>query len=110
MSVSQKLGFSGRHELGGGFGLEHQSQLIRYRPVDELAVTDEGEITFGPLVRAEAFIDSRDVVTSGAWILRGGVPVNLSARIVLRAGYWFLPVYLDAPAPQSIEVGIGYRF
>ena len=69
-----------------------------------------GNFTFGTLVRAEEFVDTKDVVMSVALILRGGVLVNLAPHVVLRMGYSFLPSYLDAPAPQSLEVGIGYRF
>ena len=103
--------------FGGGLGFESQSQLIRHRLVSELAVPDGerpvdalGEFTYGTLVRAKEFTETTDVVTSSTLILRGGVLVNLAPRVVFRAGYSFLPAYIDTPASQSLDVGIGYRF
>ena len=103
--------------LGGGLGFESQSQLIRHRLVTELPgpegerpVDDMGNFTYGTLVRAGEFTETADVVTNGTLILRGGVLVNLAPRIVFRAGYSLLPAYVDTPASQSLEVGIGYRF
>ena len=103
--------------IGAGLGLEHQSQLIRHRPVKEVVdpdgeppVDSMGNLTFGRLVRADEFVESKDTVASMLLILRGGLLVRLAPRVVLRVGYSFLPAYLDAQAPQSVEVGIGYRF
>ncbi len=109
--------------FGGGLGLEHQSQLIRYRPIDARPVTD-GDGARGTrvrswsnaveanstLVRAEKFIDFRDGVANYPLIVRGGVLANLAPHVVWRAGYSFILNYLDSPLSKSIEVGIGYRF
>ena len=88
--------------VGGGLGLEHQRQHIRYRPVQERPD--------GRLVRDEGFRDSRDSVWAYPVILRGGVLVGLTRRLVLRGGYSHILGYLDAAASRSLEVGIGYRF
>ena len=103
--------------LGGGLGCESQSQSIRHRLVTELTdpdgerpVDEMGGFTYGTLVRAEEFTETTDVVTSSTLILRGGVLVSLAPRVVFRAGYSFLPAYIDTPASQSLDVGIGYRF
>ena len=98
-------------------GFEHQRQLIRYRPVNELSNSRgddsaefEEEFDYGPLVRSEEFVESKDVVTTAAIIVRGGVLINLSPRFVLRTGHSWILTYFDSPPSQSIEVGIGYRF
>ena len=90
--------------LGGGFGLEHQRQLIRYRPIRE---HPDGS---GLLVRDEGFVDSRDSVLATPLLFRGGLLVNLTPRVVLRGGYSHILGYLDTPASRSLEVGIGFRF
>lgn len=90
--------------LGGGLGLEHQRQLIRYRPVRE---HPDGS---GRLLRAEGFVDSRDSVSAVPLLFRAGMLVNLAPRIVLRGGYSHILGYLDTAASTSLEVGIGFRF
>lgn len=90
--------------LGGGLGLEHQRQLIRYRPIREHS---DGS---GLLVRAEGFVSSRDSVSATPLLFRGGLLVNLTPRVVLRGGYSHILGYTDTPASRSLEVGIGYRF
>lgn len=90
--------------LGGGLGLEHQRQLIRYRPIREHS---DGS---GFLIRAEGFVDSRDSVLANALLFRGGLLVSLTPRLVLRGGYSHILGYTDTPASRSLAVGIGYRF
>lgn len=91
---------------GGGLGLERQSQLIRYQPVDVLENLDGASV----LVRSEEFVESSDTVSPTPLIVRGGVLVNLARRIVLRAGYSHVIVSFDTTGSRSLEVGIGYRF
>lgn len=90
--------------FGGGLGLEHQRQRIRYRPVREHS---DGS---GLLVRAEGFVDFRDSVSAVPLLFRAGMLVSLTPRLVFRSGYSHILGYLDAPASRSLEVGIGYRF
>ena len=95
--------------LGGGLGLEHQRQLIRYRPIREHP--DVRDLTgHSLLVRAEGFVDSKDSVSTTALLFRAGLLVNLTPRVVLRGGYSHILGYVDTPASRSLEVGIGYRF
>lgn len=90
--------------LGGGLGLEHQRQLIRYRPIREHSSGS------GLLARADGFVDFRDSVSATPLLFRAGLLVSLTPRLVLRAGYSHILGYLDAPASRSLAVGIGYRF
>lgn len=92
--------------LGGGLGWEHQRQWIRYRPVDERAHPDGSSL----LVRAEEFADRRDSVSATPLLVRSGLLVSLTPRLVLRGGYSHVVGYLDTPASRSFEMGIGYRF
>ena len=92
--------------VGGGFGVEHQRQRIRYRPVDVRENAAGGRT----LVRADGFVESRDAVSTTPLILRAGGLVNLAPRVVLRTGYSYLLGYTDSPASQSLEAGIGFRF
>ena len=91
---------------GGGLGLEHQRQHIRYQQAFEQENPDGST----SLVREEEFVESRDAVSVTPLILKGGILLNLAPRIVLRAGYSHVITYLDAPASKSLEAGIGYRF
>ena len=91
---------------GGGLGLEHQRQHIRYQQ----AFPQENPDGSTTLVREEEFVESRDVVSIGAFIFRAGILLNLAPRVVLRGGYSHIITYLDTPASKSLEVGIGYRF
>ena len=92
--------------IGGGLGFEQQRQLIRYQPAHERENPDGNRI----LVRSEEFVESRDVVSIMPLNLRAGVLMNLSRRVVLRAGYSQIVAYVDTAASRSLEVGIGYRF
>ena len=89
-----------RHSIyiGAGMRLELQSQLIRHRPINEVpqpdgrpAVDSKGNSTFGKLVRADEFVESKDTVASTPLILRMGLLVSLGPQILLRVGYSFLP-------------------
>ena len=91
---------------GGGLGLERQSQLIRYQPVDVLENLDGTSV----LVRSEEFVESRDTVSTTPLIIRVGVLVSVAPRIVVRGGYSHVIGYFDTAASRSLEVGIGYRF
>ncbi len=91
---------------GGGLGLEHQRQHIRYQQAFPQENPDGSTI----LVREEEFVDSRDAVSAMSMIFKAGILLNLAPRIVLRAGYSHVITYLDTPASKSLEVGIGYRF
>ena len=91
---------------GGGLGLEHQRQHIRYQQ----AFPQENPDGSTTLVREEEFVDSRDAVSIGAVIFRAGMLMSLAPRVVLRGGYSHIITYLDTPASKSLEVGIGYRF
>ena len=62
--------------IGGGLGLEHQRQLIRYRPVDVQEHPD-GSNT---LVRAEEFVESRDAVSIMPLIFRVGMLMSLAPQ------------------------------
>ena len=92
--------------IGAGLGLEHQRQQIRYQP----ALPQENPDGSSTLVRAEEFVESRDVVSIGALIFRAGILMSLAPRVVLRGGYSHILGYIDTPASRSLEVGIGYRF
>ena len=92
--------------IGGGFGVEHQRQRIRYQPAYPQELPD-GSTT---LVRAEEFVESRDAVSIGSFIFSAGILISLAPRVVLRGGYSLIPGYLDSPSSQSPQVGIGYRF
>ena len=92
--------------IGGGLGLEHQRQRVRYQPVN-VQENPDGSTT---LVRAEEFLESRDAVSVGSLIFCAGMLINLAPRVVLRGGYSLIPGYLDTPSSQSLQVGIGYRF
>ena len=91
---------------GGGLGLEHQRQHIRYQQ----AFPQENPDGSTTLVREEEFVDSRDAVSAMPLIFKAGILLNLAPRVVLRGGYSHNITYLDAPASKSLEVGIGYRF
>ena len=92
--------------IGAGLGLEHQRQLIRYQP----AHPQENPDGSSTLVRAEEFVESRDVVSITPLIFRAGILMSLAPRVVLRGGYSHVLGYIDTPASRSLEVGIGYRF
>ena len=92
--------------IGGGLGLEHQRQRIRYQP----ALPQENPDGSSTLVRAEEFVESRDVVSITPLIFRAGMLMSLAPRVVLRGGYSYILGYVDTPASRSLEVGIGYRF
>ena len=92
--------------IGGGLGLEHQCQLIRYQP----ALPQENPDGSSALVRAEEFVESRDVVSITPLIFRAGMLMSLAPRVVLRGGYSHILVAIDSPASRSLEMGIGYRF
>ncbi len=92
--------------IGGGLGLEHQRQLIRYQP----ALPQENPDGSSTLVRAEEFVESRDAVSVAPLIFRAGILMNLAPRVVLRGGYSYILGYVDTPPSQSLQVGIGYRF
>ena len=91
---------------GGGLGLEHQRQHIRYQQ----AFPQENPDGSTTLVREEEFVDSRDAVSAMPLIFRAGMLLNLAPRVVLRGGYSHIITYVDAPASKSLEAGIGYRF
>ncbi len=92
--------------IGIGLGFEQQRQLIRYQPAYEQENPDGNRV----LVRAEEFVESRNVSSIPPLNLRAGVIMSLAPRVVLRAGYSVVGAYFDAAASQSLEVGIGYRF
>ena len=92
--------------FGGGFGMEHQRQRIRYQPAHEQELPD-GSTT---LVRAEEFVESRDSLAIGSLVFSAGILINIAPRVVMRAGWSLMPGYLDTPISQAPQVGIGYRF
>ena len=115
--------------FGGGLALEHQRQTIRYRRVnyfDEtereaviasgLPYVDAADLPFsdsdetGIHALSERRTDSRDSVFATGLTARGGILVDAARRVVVRVGYSYIRTYIDSPASQSIEVGIGYRF
>lgn len=114
--------------VGGGLAFERQQQTIRYRPVnffeesEREAVIASGvpyvnasEFPFsedepGIYALAEQYIDSKDSVSATGLTVRGGVLVDATKRVIVRLGYSYIITYLDTPASQSLEVGIGYRF
>ena len=56
------------------------------------------------------YTDSRDSVFATGLTARGGVIVDATRRVIVRVGYSYIKTYIDSPASQSIEVGVGYRF
>ena len=92
--------------IGLGLGFEKQCQLIRYQPAYEQEDPDGNRV----LVRAEEFVESKNVSSIPPFNLRAGVLMSLAPRVVLRAGHSVMFAYADARASQSLEVGVGYRF
>ena len=87
--------------IGGGLGLEHQRQHIRYQQ----AFPQENPDGSSTLVREDEFVDSRDAVSAIPLIFRAGILLNLAPRVVLRGGYSHIITYLDAPASKSLRGG-----
>ena len=108
--------------FGGGMGIEHHRQTIRYREaraLDEIdiesvefrSLVESGSVLVGnDYVRYNAFSTLKDTVTNTALFVHGGILASLSDRITLRAGYCWILTYLDALPSQSLGAGIGYRF
>lgn len=113
--------------FGGGLAIEHQRQKIRYRRVnyfDEtereaviasgLPYVDAADFPFsdetGIYALSERYTDSRDSVFATGLTARGGILVGVARRMIVRVGYSYIKTYIDSPASQSIEAGVGYRF
>ena len=92
--------------VGLGLGFEQQRQLIRYQP----AYQQENPDGSRTLVRAEEFVESRNVASIFPLNFRAGMIMSLAPRVVVRGGYSVVCAYVDTRASQSLEVGIGYRF
>ena len=102
--------------VGAGLGVESEYNRWRFRRVRELydeagnlVGESENEI-YGTLVREESFTAGDNWSHAAALIGRFGVLLNLTPRIVVRAGYSCVMTYLDKPLSGAIEAGIGYRF
>lgn len=105
--------------LGGGLGVTHLRQAITHRPVNgDVAFLPEseaigGELQLDPersdLVRSESFEVSKDSILQLAPHFSGGVLLNISRRVRLRAGLVVHPTALDAPLGKSVLVGLGFR-
>ena len=105
--------------LGGGLGVTHLRQAITHRPVSgDVAFLPEseaigGELQLDPersdLMRSESFEVSKDSMLQLAPHFSGGVLLNISSRVRLRAGLVVHPTALDAPLGRSVLVGLGFR-
>ena len=105
--------------FGGGLGVTYLRQAITHRPVSgEVAFLPEseaigGELQLDPersdLVRSDSFDVSKDGVLQLAPHFSGGVLLNISRRVRLRAGLVIHPTALDAPLGKSVLVGLGFR-
>ena len=105
--------------FGGGLGVTHLRQAITHRPVSgDVAFLPEseamgGELQLDPvrsdLVRSDSFEVSKDSILQLAPHFSGGVLLNISRRVRLRAGLVIHPTALDAPLGKSVLVGLGFR-
>ena len=105
--------------LGGGLGVTHLRQAITYRPVNgDVAFLPEseaigGELQLDPersdLMRSESLEVGKDSILQLAPHFSGGVLLNISRRVRLRAGLVIHPTALDAPLGKSVLVGLGFR-
>lgn len=106
--------------LGGGLGVTYLRQVITHRPIisGDVAFLPEseaigGELQLDPersdLVRSENFEVRKDSMLQLPLHLSGGLLLNISKRVRLRAGLVIHPTALDAPLGNSVLVGLGFR-
>ncbi len=88
---------------GGGVGFEYERQRGRFRPIIDRDENNQ------PIL-ADQFQEIHSNRTQRTLLLRTGVIVGLTRKIVVRAGFSFLPRYIDEDASRSLELGVGVRF
>ena len=102
---------------GVGLGLEFERNRWHYQRI--LQVFDEEgnavgleseDHLIGKLLREDTFTSGKRRYVQKSLVVRSGVLVSLTPRVVVRAGYSYLINSVGDPLSGAIEASIGYRF